>query len=185
THVDLPCKGVYNIYNALAAFALADSCGMDKKEIAEGLERYKGQTGRMEEFHIGGKLVVFNLAKNPAGFNQSIGNIISEKRTKDVIIGINDNDPDGNDVSWLWDVDFEKLNNDTIKSYTAAGIRAKDMGVRFKYCDIDESRITVCDDMKQNIINAVKGEGECVYIVVNYTLLFSTKKILSELEGEL
>ena len=185
THVDLPCKGVYNIYNALAAFALADSCGMDKEEIAEGLERYKGQTGRMEEFHIGGKLVVFNLAKNPAGFNQSIGNIISEKRTKDVIIGINDNDPDGNDVSWLWDVDFEKLNNDTIKSYTAAGIRAKDMGVRFKYCDIDESKITVCDDMKQNIINAVKGEGECVYIVVNYTLLFSTKKILSELEGEL
>ncbi len=185
THVDLPCKGIYNIYNALGAFALSDSCGIEKQKIAEGLHNYKGQSGRMEEFTIGGKLVVFNLAKNPAGFNQSIGNIISEKRTKDVIIGINDNDADGNDVSWLWDVDFEKLCDPSITSYTASGIRAKDMGVRFKYSGVDEKKLTVGGDMKQDIINAVKGKGERVYIVINYTLLFSTKKILKELEEEL
>ncbi|MBQ5565352.1 MAG: DUF1727 domain-containing protein, partial [Clostridia bacterium] len=145
---------------------------------------YKGQVGRMEEFTIKGKLVVFNLAKNPASFNQSIGNIINEKRTKDVIIGINDNDPDGNDVSWLWDVDFEKLNNDTITSYTTSGIRSKDMAVRFKYAGIDTDKMTVGGDMRQDILNAVNGSGERVYMVVNYTLLFSTKKILSELEAE-
>ena len=139
----------------------------------------------MEEFTIKNKLVVFNLAKNPASFNQSIGNVINEKRTKDVIIGINDNDPDGNDVSWLWDVDFEKLNDSSVTSYTTTGIRSKDMAVRLKYCDIDERKITVGGDMKQDIINAVNGRGERVYIVVNYTLLFSTKKILSELEEEL
>lgn len=185
THIDLPCKGVYNIYNALAAFAFCDSCGIPKKDIASGLQKYRGQIGRMEEFTIKGKLVVFNLAKNPASFNQSIGNIINEKRTKDVIIGINDNDPDGNDVSWLWDVDFEKLKNDSIKSYTTTGIRSKDMAVRLKYCDIDQSKMAVGKDTRQDIINAVNGSGECVYIVVNYTLLFSTKKILSELEEEL
>ena len=59
------------------------------------------------------------------------------------------------------------------------------MAVRLKYCDIDEKKITVGGNMKQDIINAVKGKGERVYIVVNYTLLFSTKKILSELEEEL
>lgn len=36
THVDLPCKGIYNIYNALAAFAFCDSCGIPKKDIAVG-----------------------------------------------------------------------------------------------------------------------------------------------------
>lgn len=185
THVDLPCKGIYNIYNALAAFAFCDSCGIPKQDIAAGLQKYKGQVGRMEEFTVKGKLVVFNLAKNPASFNQSIGNIINEKRTKDVIIGINDNDPDGNDVSWLWDVDFEKLKDSSIKSYTTTGIRAKDMGVRLKYCDIDQRKMRVGGDMRQDIINAVNGSGERVYIVVNYTLLFSTKKILSELEEEL
>ena len=184
THVDLPCKGIYNIYNALAAFAFCDSCGIEQSKIAEGLQKYKGQVGRMEEFTIKGKLVVFNLAKNPASFNQSIGNVINEKRTKDVIIGINDNDPDGNDVSWLWDVDFEKLKDDSVKSYTTTGIRAKDMGVRLKYAGVDESKMTVGGDMKQDILNAVNGTGERVYIVVNYTLLFSTKKILSELEAE-
>lgn len=185
THINLPCKGIYNIYNALAAFAFCDSCNIPKQDIATGLQKYKGQVGRMEEFTIKGKLVVFNLAKNPASFNQSIGNIINEKRTKDVIIGINDNDPDGNDVSWLWDVDFEKLKDDTITSYTTTGIRAKDMGVRLKYCDIAQNSIKVGGDVRQDIINAVNGSGERVYIVVNYTLLFSTKKILSELEDKL
>ena len=58
------------------------------------------------------------------------------------------------------------------------------MAVRLKCCDIDEKKMTVGGDMKQDILNAVNGKGERVYIVVNYTLLFSTKKILSELEEE-
>lgn len=185
THVDLPCKGIYNIYNALAAFAFADSCGIPKSDIANGLQKYKGQIGRMEEFTVGGKLVVFNLAKNPASFNQSIANIMNEKRTKDVIIGINDNDSDGNDISWLWDVDFEKLNNDSVKSFTTSGMRSDDMAVRLKYCDIDPNNITVGGNIKKDIINAVKGSGERVYIVVNYTMIFETKKVLLELEEEL
>ncbi len=181
THVDLPCKGIYNIYNALAAFALCDACGFDKEETARCLQNYRGQSGRMEEFVIGGKQVVFNLAKNPAGFNQSIGNVLNEKRTKDVIIGINDNDADGNDVSWLWDVDFEKLNNSSVTSCTASGIRAKDMAVRLKYSGVDTTRLRVGGDMRSDILNAVNSSGERVYIIVNYTLLFSTKKLLEEL----
>ncbi|MBQ1388834.1 MAG: Mur ligase family protein [Clostridia bacterium] len=183
-HVDLPCKGIYNIYNALAAYAFADKCGIPSDKIAEGLQKYKGQAGRMEEFTIKGKLVVFNLAKNPASFNRSISNILSEKRTKDVVIGINDNDPDGNDVSWLWDVDFEQLLDTSVKSCTATGIRSKDMAVRLKYCDIPKENITEDGNVKAAIMNAVNGSGERVYIVVNYTLLFSTKKILQELEEE-
>lgn len=183
-HVDLPCKGIYNIYNALAAYAFADSCGIETKKIVDGLQKYKGQSGRMEEFTIKGKLVVFNLAKNPASFNRSISNVLAEKRTKDVVIGINDNDPDGNDVSWLWDVDFEQLKDSSVKSCTTTGIRAKDMTVRLKYCDIPEKEITTLENTKQAIMNAVNGSGERVYIVVNYTLLFSTKKVLQELEEE-
>ncbi len=184
THVDLPCKGIYNIYNALAAYAFADKCGIPQDKIVEGLQKYKGQSGRMEEFTIKGKLVVFNLAKNPASFNRSISNILAEKRTKDVVIGINDNDPDGNDVSWLWDVDFEQLKDPSVKSCTTTGIRAKDMTVRLKYCDIPMDKITTGGITKDDIMNAVNGEGERVYIVVNYTLLFSTKKVLQELEEE-
>ena len=153
-------------------------------QIKEGLERYKGQSGRMEEFTIKGKLVVFNLAKNPASFNRSISNVLAEKRTKDVVIGINDNDPDGNDVSWLWDVDFEQLRDSSVKSCTTTGIRAKDMTVRLKYCDIPLDTITTSENVRDAIMNAVNGSGERVYIVVNYTLLFSTKKILQELEEE-
>ena len=71
------------------------------------------------------------------------------------------------------------------KNWNMLEMLAKDMGVRFKYSGVDEKKLTVGGDMKQDIINAVKGKGERVYIVINYTLLFSTKKILKELEEEL
>lgn len=184
THVDLPCRGIYNVYNALAAFALAESCGVPREAIAAGLGRFRGQVGRMEEFTIGGKTVVFNLAKNPAGMDRSIGNVLADTRTKDVVIGINDNDADGNDVSWLWDAEFEKLNDPTVCGYCVTGIRAKDMAVRLKYCDLAPERIAVFDSVRDAVLKAVRGQGERVYVIVNYTMLLSTEKILRALEEE-
>lgn len=53
--------------------------------------------------------MILNLAKNPAGFNQNISAVMEDKREKDLIIVINDNAQDGTDISWLWDVDFDRF----------------------------------------------------------------------------
>ncbi len=55
---------------------------------------------------------------------------------KDIIIAINDNAQDGTDISWLWDVDFDLLGDDTVNSITVSGIRCQDMRLRLKYVDI-------------------------------------------------
>lgn len=52
---------------------------------------------------------MLNLAKNPAGFNQNISAVMTDTSPKDIIILINDNSQDGTDISWLWDVDFDRL----------------------------------------------------------------------------
>ena len=63
----------------------------------------------MEHFTIGTTEVVLNLAKNPEGSNQNISAVMEDKRDKDIIIVINDNAQDGTDISWLWDVDFDRF----------------------------------------------------------------------------
>ena len=42
---------------------------------------------------------------------------------------INDNYADGKDVSWIWDVDFEKLNSMDLNEIFISGMRAYDMAV--------------------------------------------------------
>lgn len=47
-HVALSVPGAHNIYNALAAFAAADVCGLDAGRVARGLSAFTGARRRME-----------------------------------------------------------------------------------------------------------------------------------------
>ena len=138
----------------------------------------------MESFKIGGKEVILNLSKNPAGFNQAISTTLQDARTKDVIIGINDMESDGIDISWLWDCDFEALNKEATKTVTATGTRAEDMLLRLKYGGFDTESIFIDKNYRAAVKNALSSDGEVLYIIVNYTVLFGMQSILKELEEE-
>ena len=100
------------------------------------LKKYRPEFGRNELFRIGGSTVLLNLAKNPAGFNQNISSVMEDESPKDLIIVINDNAQDGTDISWLWDVDFDRFANQSIRSITVSGLRCQDMRLRLKYVGI-------------------------------------------------
>jgi UDP-N-acetylmuramyl tripeptide synthase len=92
---------------------------------------------------------------------------------------INDNAQDGTDISWLWDVDFDRFEEKSIRSITVSGIRCQDMRLRMKYVDIHSELI---GDVKQAIEARVKDGCKNLYVLVNYTALFSTRNILVELQ---
>jgi len=175
-------RGFYNIYNILAAYSVCSVFNLNLDNLNKTLSNYKPQIGRMESFYIG-KQVIFNLSKNPAGFNQAISTVKSDGRTKDVVVVINDNAQDGKDISWIWDVDFERLKDVNVNTFTASGIRHNDVCVRFKYADFEN--FEDISDVKTAIIEALKSNAEVLYVLVNYTALFSTQDILKELEGKM
>lgn len=181
-NVNLNYRGFYNIYNILAVYSTVKTLGVCDNQFNGLLEEYKPQIGRMEEMNLG-KPVVLNLAKNPAGFNQAIATVLQDQRKKDVIIAVNDNVSDGQDVSWMWDVDFEKLNREELNTLSVGGIRRFDLALRFKYSDIKVD--CVSEDMREMIQNCIKTDAEVCYVLVNYTELFSTQSIMSELQKEI
>ena len=155
--------------------------GLKAGHFNEMLSRFNPENGRMESFRIQNVKVTLNLAKNPAGFNQNISAVMQDEALKDIIIVINDNAQDGTDVSWLWDVDFDRFKEDKIRSITVSGIRCYDMGLRMKYVDIPAmSEPDVEKAIRQRIAD---GCGN-LYVLVNYTALFSTRNVLKRLEGE-
>ena len=174
-------KGFYNIYNILAAYAAARTSGLELTHFNEMLARFNPENGRMEQFDVKGTKIILNLAKNPAGFNQNISAVMQDETLKDVIIVINDNDQDGTDVSWLWDVDFDRFAGANVNSVTVSGIRCHDMRLRMKYVDIPSMlEADVETAIRERVANGCKN----LYVLVNYTALFSTRNVLKKLEGE-
>ena len=180
-HIVANYKGFYNVYNILAAYAGVRVAGFEGAHFEDMLRKFNPENGRMEQFRIKGTGVTLNLAKNPAGFNQNISAVMQDTSPKDIIIAINDNAQDGTDISWLWDVDFDLLGNESIRSITVSGIRCQDMRLRLKYVDIPS---ILEEDVEKAIRDRVEDGVGNLYVLVNYTALFSTRNILKKLEGE-
>ena len=105
--INLP--GGYNIYNAATAMAVAQALELDPKRAAQSLGAFSCGFGRMERFDIRGASLRMILIKNPAGCNQVL-NFLTDTAEPFVFVAcLNDRAQDGKDVSWIWDVDFERL----------------------------------------------------------------------------
>lgn len=179
-HIKVNYRGFYNIYNILAVFGAASMAGIPTENFNKVLGNYTPQFGRNEIFHINDTKVMLNLAKNPAGFNQNIGAVMTDPSEKDIIILINDNSQDGTDVSWLWDVDFDRLKDANAASITVSGIRCQDMRLRLKYVDIPSH---LEPDIEKAIESKINSGTKNLYVLVNYTGLYSTHNILKKMEG--
>lgn len=174
-------KGFYNIYNILAAYTAARASGASLEHFNDMLDKFNPENGRMEQFRIKDTKIMLNLAKNPAGFNQNISAVMQDDTEKDLIIVINDNAQDGIDVSWLWDVDFDRFKGANVNSITVSGIRCQDMRLRLKYVDIPS---VLYEDVEKAILERVENGCKNLYLLVNYTALFHTRNVLKRLEGQ-
>lgn len=180
-HVKANYRGFYNVYNILAVYSAASLAGISLEHFNQILGNYTPQFGRNELFEISGTKVMLNLAKNPAGFNQNIAAVMTDNSSKDIIILINDNSQDGTDVSWLWDVDFDRLKDANAASITVCGIRCQDMRLRLKYVDIPSS---LEPDIEKAITEKIQQGTKNLYVLVNYTGLYTTHNILKKMEGK-
>ena len=176
--ISAPMTGFYNVYNILAVYSVLREMNLLTDKFNEVLNSFKPQFGRGEVFHVGEKgrqKVLLNLAKNPAGFNQNISAMLQDRSPKDLIIVINDNAQDGRDISWLWDVDFERLADETVRSITVSGLRALDMQLRLKYAEIaSTSAKTVEEAIELRLADGCSN----LYVLVNYTALYEAHKYL-------
>src|SRR5207237_1026591 len=146
--VRLALPGLYNVYNALAAAALARALGASLEEIVAGLERFSPAFGRFERIPIGEKTLLMLLVKNPAGANEAVRTLLAGGAPRRIVVALNDAIADGRDVSWIWDVDFEPL-LDGIERLVASGDRAAELALRFKYGGLSDEAIEVVLALEQ------------------------------------
>lgn len=166
--------GLYNAYNALAAIALGMELGYEQNQIQAALNSYESIFGRAEKLILQGHQVLVQLIKNPTGASEVLKTV---DLTSNILIIINDNYADGRDVSWLWDADFEFL-QEAKNTITVSGFRAKDMAVRLKYAGIDDSKINIIEDIEgaiEYLLNSL-DINEKITILPTYTALLKMQR---------
>ena len=177
----LSLPGLYNVYNALAATAVCLSLGLDPETIKIGLESFTAAFGRLERVRVGDRELFLALVKNPVGFGEVLRTILTESDERTLVIAINDNFADGTDISWLWDVDFERLERN-VRVAICSGTRAEDMAVRLKYALVPQDRIVVEPDPRRALDAALARavSGETVYVLPTYTAMLELREVLRQ-----
>lgn len=177
--VSLP--GGYNLYNALAALTAGVVMEIPEETMMPVLGRLTTHFGRMEQVALGDSVLHLVLVKNPAGFNEVIQYLMQRKPAGNIVFGLNDNYADGKDVSWIYDVEFERMLScvGAVKNFYFTGIRAYDMQVRLKYAGFPTEKFLVEKDYK-TLIGSLQPQGCENYLVLSYTSMLAFRDALSE-----
>jgi UDP-N-acetylmuramyl tripeptide synthase len=176
----LPLPGLYNVYNAVAAAALALELGATLEEIRAGLTEFAGAFGRVETISVAGRAVSILLVKNPTGANEVLRTVTLEHGPLDLWLALNDNIADGRDVSWIWDTDFELLAG-RVRRVTCSGTRAEEMALRLKYAGVEVSAIAVQRDLGASLDAAVADGGgdRPLFALPTYTAMLALRELLA------
>jgi len=179
--VRLGLPGLYNVYNALAAAALARELGASRDEVRAGLERFRAAFGRFERLHMGDRSVLMLLVKNPAGANEVVRTLVAGGAPRLAVIALNDGIADGRDVSWIWDVDFEPL-LERLERVIAAGDRAAELALRCKYAGFDPGAIEVLPDLAEGLDRGLEltAPGGELFVIPTYTAMLALRRIVSD-----
>ncbi len=178
--VRLSVPGLYNVYNALAAAALARILEVPLEDIAAGLERFSAAFGRFERIAVADRRLLLLLIKNPAGANEAVRTLLDGGGVRVAVIALNDEIADGRDVSWIWDVDFEPL-VDGLERLVAAGSRAAELALRFAYAGLPRDRIEVVPDLEAALDSGLEltpAGGELV-VLPTYTAMLTLRRIVA------
>lgn len=177
--ISLSQPGVYNIYNALCSYSVAKELGIEDSIIIDSLKNQNSHFGRQETIKIGSKEIKIILVKNPAGYNQAIDTLCLDKQAFGAAFLLNDNYADGKDVSWIWDVNFEKLSSINIKNIFISGIRQYDMATRLKIAGLTLENFKVCDNFENLLCDINNSDINNIYILATYTAMINFRKFLN------
>lgn len=174
--------GLYNKYNTLAAATAAKELGVDEGTIRETINNFQAAFGRAEDLVIGGKRVRILLSKNPVGTNETI-RVVTQSNDTTTLVVLNDRTPDGTDVSWIWDVDTEKL-VERGGTLVVSGDRVYDMALRLRYSENSvESKINliVDEDLRRAIATALEHTpaNETLHILPTYSAMLEVREVLT------
>lgn len=178
--IGLPLLGKYNHYNLAAALTVYSVVKVShEKPLQQLLSDFHPAFGRFEKIKYQDHYFYVILVKNPAGMDNVLLTLQGGTQPTNLMMCLNDKIADGEDVSWIYDADFENLFY-VPQQITFSGTRAYDLALRLKIAaKLPETHIVELDmktAFEKFLANVVKGKASTV--IVTYTCLLELQKIM-------
>lgn len=169
-----------NLYNIISAFTILSLNKLNNKEICKSITKIesKNQTLKMLKYKSRKVYILKNRIKNTFTFNQSLSLINRDENLKTIVIGWREKS-DYNDISWLYDVNFETLNNNKIDKIICLGPQKYDLATRIKYAGIEEKKIKVFYNLYDAKDTIKKSKGN-IYAMLHLDYIKSFNKFMEE-----
>ena len=174
----------FAVYYTLAAFTLCKTIGINESIIKRYLNEDVLPSKRMKEMFIDNRPVYMLESKNEnnLSYYESLHYINNVSGKKTVILGFDNVSRrySLNDLSWLYDVKFELLNDKTIDKIFIIGRFRYDVLTRLSYANIDENKLILIDNL-DTLINRVKNESVGnIYTMVCFDMTDIIRKKIME-----
>ena len=174
-------NSIYLIYNYTAVISACSLYNISNEIMKKALSTFALNNGRLEELEINGVPTIINLAKNPTGSNVSLRILNEDDEEKELLFVLNDNIADGFDVSWIWDINFNNLNN--ISRIITSGTRAYDIAIRIKTSGFPAEKIEPYLSLSEAVQALYKTDVK-KYVIANYTSLQPTRRELKQFNSK-
>jgi UDP-N-acetylmuramyl tripeptide synthase len=165
----LGLPGPVNLVNAAVAVAAAAALEVPPRVAAQQLVKVTTAAGRYEVVEHHGRQARMLLAKNPAGWLETVS-LVADSRAP-VVLALNSEGVDGRDPSWLYDVDFAALRG---RRLVVTGRRATDLAVRLHLDGVEH--LEQASDVRTALARVPVGP---VDVVANYTAFQDARKALA------
>ena len=178
-------NGIYNKYNTMAAISIAKKLGINELKIRGSIHHFKPAFGRGETIVFKGKKVLLLLSKNPVSMNemiQRVSQLMDQGNVQVIIFALNDQEMDGRDISWIWEVDMQSILARK-KRLILTGSRAYELALCVKYGSkekMEGGRVVIEENLKKAISIGLKNtlNGAFLPILPTYTAMLKVRKIL-------
>lgn len=171
--------GLYNVYNALSAYSIGRIFDVPPADIRKGFELSEKVFGRQESIKVGDKEIIINLVKNPVGLNQILEMIALDPEPFSLVSVLNANYADGIDISWIWDANYEKIQDMNIQQVTASGERVEDIAIRLEVAGVPKEDLKVIPNLQDVIKDFKNAPTNRIYVLATYTAVLQLRKELA------
>lgn len=172
-------NSIYLIYNYTAVYSVCSLYDISNDVVKRAFSTFALNNGRLEEIKINDVPTIINLAKNPTGSNVSLRILNEDDSEKELLFVLNDNIADGFDVSWIWDINFNNLNN--VTRIITSGTRAYDIAIRIKTSGFPAEKIEPYLNLEDAVKSLYKTNVK-KYVIANYTSLQPTRHELKRFD---
>lgn len=172
---------VFNTYNQVTVVTLLRELGLSAENIAKSFSHMSIVKSRYTNVEKNGVEVVTNMTKgqNPVACSIVFDYIRSEPGVKEVIVMLDDltYKKTTEIVTWVYDADFEFLNDASIKRIVVGGVRMHDYHLRLLLAGVPEEKIR-CVEHETDAPAELELDGtDKVFILHDLTTPQLTKQV--------